>query len=1188
MKKKIKEICSDCYGNNPFIQNEGLQSYYNMLPKDDCGKCKDTPYPNPGQGNCCEEPDHSGIYTLGCIEGYGTKCDPLRIKENCLPSGSSDCDCEVELECTTTTCSFELPTFPPSVIYHYDLNIEDAVWTGDDATTARVVIKSGEEELLNIFYTGNFSCNDPCPNNYIQELLERVLQIYYGSIEGPTDYFTVILADNILLISSDTLKTFELSIIIGENTLDYTINNDSAFHTTTFSSEYVPAIELSESWSEFEDQYKLIWTINYTGEFQLSTTQNDITTVTHFTNISPVLSSGGCEDMTYELRHENILIDEGEMIKTEITETKSICEAIEEAKYCTRSIPGSCDYRVEGIDLGGEEKCEYSKDNIQNCVLDSMIVNFGLGSVTSTQSINVGLGFTVHGVDTEITLEGTTISFNDIKNAIDNFTSDQISITYTDEGIITLTRLKCNGYPIYFAINFNDESENENFIVTKPVTATHSFTQTLGMTGGPTGNYSYINILPILTLTFKVKIDGEWSIQTSNIVNGSWILGDKGTVATEWKIEDGNNNIIDSGPVDITCTAIIACDYFITDAPEGFEIYIVIDNSPIDISNEVVNGSWQELNSLRKITRWGFYDEATDFGEEYPIVSNCYNYNESTFEVNINGEWQDETDNVSENGTWVLVDTTDIVTEWRYKDSEGEPGESTPIIGDCTEPIEEKYSICEKLNDHEIRITELEENGGGGEVSASNGVYNDEGTIKLGGNITENTKLDNPNSKSVQIGSDGDAINLNVVPPFPYNGLISTYSGYDYTSAEYSSFIGVLKGLNFAPLGFSNQDMVGTFTIVGNPFDPINPDGQIFVDGLWYDDYEDEVAMNKIILNFSPTGVEFNSIIQAVLIQSQDINGDNGTQNQSITGDNANQRQNIYGNSANQYQDINGDSATQNQFITGDDAKQDQVIIGDNATQLHQIIGSNGEIITSIIDTSLGKQYLQNITATKQTIEVDTIELKADVEITKDVKLSGVTTGIPINTYGIDASGKVVKFNLADYLPKTLVEFRGLASYTGTTSESVVYASPAIPSTAWRENGNYILTVLGAVQAGQTQNAVIKIYLNTADTLNGSEILINQSHVLTDNAYTPNGGNVLAIHLPIFKNAIELLTNKGNSTIANINTGSIFSSNINMTYAKIRTKVTPNFTGNLYLIITTTQSVGSVTTAINNIIFKEI
>ena len=535
-----------------------------------------------------------------------------------------ECDCEVELECTSTTCSFELPTFPPSVIYHYDLNIEDAVWTGDDATTARVVIKSGEEELLNIFYTGNFSCNDPCPNNYIQELLERVLQIYYGSIEGPTDYFTVILADNILLISSDTLKTFELSIIIGENTLDYTINNDSAFHTTTFSSEYVPAIELSESWSEFEDQYKLIWTINYTGEFQLSTTQNDITTVTHFTNISPVLSSGSCEDMTYELRHENVLIEEGEMVKTEITETKSICEAIEEAKYCTKSIPGSCDYIVEGIDLGEEEICGYRLENIR---LTSDWVEYTFaeyyesegGWLSTSQPSNKGVDF----VDPQNSLYSLTAT--EINNIS---TINGTTYTVLGKDIVSALKVKydANIDPLKNVFTFKD---NVIFIVI-PIGATTS------------------------QADLRLVNDAEPKYPTS---------------------------IVDFASKRTPCSFSFDYDYInfkktlqaISTNNEDLNLFININGvweeiNPIDI----IDGVWERIGTTDIITDYVFkYNYSGNVALEGTVPSFCEGEGLKTFEVNINGQWGDETENVSEDGIWVLNNTTYIVTEWRIKDENG-------------------------------------------------------------------------------------------------------------------------------------------------------------------------------------------------------------------------------------------------------------------------------------------------------------------------------------------------------------------------------------------------------------------------------------------------------------------------------------------------------------------------------------
>jgi hypothetical protein len=228
------------------------------------------------------------------------------------------------------------------------------------------------------------------------------------------------------------------------------------------------------------------------------------------------------------------------------------------------------------------------------------------------------------------------------------------------------------------------------------------------------------------------------------------------------------------------------------------------------------------------------------------------------------------------------------------------------------------------IDNSNIKFPIINASGGGGSTYlAKNGIYIDSDTIKLGGNITEDTKLDNPNSKSIQIGSDGDAMNLNVVPPFPYSGLISSYSGYDYRSAEYMSFIGVLKGLNFAPLGFSNQDMVGTFTITGNPFDSIYPDGSIMIDGVWEE--EGEVAMKKAVINFLGEDISLNLIEQYGSVQVESIAGNDAIKN-------------------------------------------------------FNIVGENGLVVREIDNTTTSKKFTETITDTKYQIEVDTILLKAQIQ----------------------------------------------------------------------------------------------------------------------------------------------------------------------------------------------------------------
>ena len=111
---------------------------------------------------------------------------------------------------------------------------------------------------------------------------------------------------------------------------------------------------------------------------------------------------------------------------------------------------------------------------------------------------------------------------------------------------------------------------------------------------------------------------------------------------------------------------------------------IVLDNNILTITT---NNDWlyfgltnMSLSSYSKYPTGEFYftwttngDIASDiFADNYkyflilPFKEPLY-----SFEVNINGQWVDETENVSEEGVWVLNNTTYIVTEWRTKDENG-------------------------------------------------------------------------------------------------------------------------------------------------------------------------------------------------------------------------------------------------------------------------------------------------------------------------------------------------------------------------------------------------------------------------------------------------------------------------------------------------------------------------------------
>lgn len=234
--------------------------------------------------------------------------------------------------------------------------------------------------------------------------------------------------------------------------------------------------------------------------------------------------------------------------------------------------------------------------------------------------------------------------------------------------------------------------------------------------------------------------------------------------------------------------------------------------------------------------------------------------------------------------------------------------------------------------------------GGGTTLYAGNGILIENDTIKLDSVITQPVHISIPDTVPYQVGTDGDAINLNVPLPTSYGGLANTFTGFDYNSPEYKSFIGVLKGVNFPPIGFFNQDMVGTFAVEGDPFDTITPDGNVFVDGVW--DEGDGVTMTQGFLGFSTSGGSFNSKSMGLKEQK-----------------------NI----------IVGDDASQSFGVEGNNGSQDFIIIGDSSSNVTSLSGE-GNIIQRIInDTSTNKLFHEIITDTKYSSTVDTFEVNADV-----------------------------------------------------------------------------------------------------------------------------------------------------------------------------------------------------------------
>lgn len=191
-------MCADCYGNNPFQQNEGLLSF-NAMFKKKCNNCepKCTEFPSPGKGKCCEDPPHSGIFVEGCIEGDGTHCNPLRLKEDCLiPSSTGTCfvtdfdSCEYKAD-NIILCSDSEKT----IIY----NIPDTIFTFSGETLRfNVSIVDGdfeEDSFLSVSFI------PPSVTNL--QILSAVMESYFEN-----DYFILELNENSLVFT--TKKCFDV------------------------------------------------------------------------------------------------------------------------------------------------------------------------------------------------------------------------------------------------------------------------------------------------------------------------------------------------------------------------------------------------------------------------------------------------------------------------------------------------------------------------------------------------------------------------------------------------------------------------------------------------------------------------------------------------------------------------------------------------------------------------------------------------------------------------------------------------------------------------------------------------------------------------------------------------------------------------------------------------------------------
>ena len=329
---------------------------------------------------------------------------------------------------------------------------------------------------------------------------------------------------------------------------------------------------------------------------------------------------------------------------------------------CKENPITTCDYVVEGIDLGGESTCDYIIPNanltiyrnwieiefIEEFVYEGTWDENGYGNFYL--QLNEGSGndtYILYGneIDSLSSFDNGFYTLK-LKDVVDYFYSQYlISSNPTlptmviDNNKMLFTYTRFYSFPV-FKINIENKSTNKT-----PNDLKDIFTYTTNSTNVQysTDNSNYLMF--------------NWSWQTTTYyvlyvnINGEWVLID---------------------------------------------------------SEEIVDGVWRRNNSTDIITTYELRN-TTNYNPDFTgdVDSICEGGNSKSFEVNINGEWIDKTNEVTEQGIWELLNTTDEVTAWRYVDSE-EEGEPTPIVGDCTTTEPDTYNICEKINNHEERIIILE------------------------------------------------------------------------------------------------------------------------------------------------------------------------------------------------------------------------------------------------------------------------------------------------------------------------------------------------------------------------------------------------------------------------------------------------------------------------------------------------
>jgi len=281
-----------------------------------------------------------------------------------------------------------------------------------------------------------------------------------------------------------------------------------------------------------------------------------------------------------------------------------------------------CDYIVEGIDLGSPKVCTYTVNDI--------FTDYGFVSFIIPEILTGGTIYTILAIVLG-TNEGNVLDFSMPPSA---------SLTRAE----ILLAINSNFNNLGGAVSLNINYTTGEVLITRLVPRLTNPPNTVSTFNFQSSPWLYTNINYCTDIILK----GQFIQQANNCPSannhgyGYWF--------------EYSNNIT-------------------------FEV--MIDGVWSDQTIYIIDNNWELGDKGNVATLWRFKDLNGVIVNSEDVTVECEGEGLKTFEVNINGEWIDQTEFVSEEGIWVLNNTTDIVTEWRYRDSEGNPGEPTPIEGIC-------------------------------------------------------------------------------------------------------------------------------------------------------------------------------------------------------------------------------------------------------------------------------------------------------------------------------------------------------------------------------------------------------------------------------------------------------------------------------------------------------------------------